>query len=199
MSIARVTTVKRSQKPFTCEKCRKDIPKGSTYRHFKVGFRTRYVHRRCMDAACTPRQSELDASKMSAVWYAQESFEAAVESATCADDLASALSDYAEAVREVGEEYREASENPNTGAVFNTDAEERADTLESAADEIEDIDVDDETTDCDECDGTGEDRSGDEPEDGWPECAVDECEEGQVPDLEAMREKAREALEVELP
>ena len=214
MSIARVTIVKKSQKPFTCEKCGKALPKGSTYRHFKVGFRARYVHRRCMDVACTPRNSELDASKMAAVWDAQETFEAAVDSAESADDLTSALSDYAEALREVGEEYREASENPDTGAVFNTEAEERADTLESAADEVEGIDVDDETTDCDNCNGTGTtpceecDGSG-EAEDasacptcsgeGTAPCDVEGCEDGQVPDLDAMRDAAREALNVDLP
>jgi len=213
MSIAKVTHIKRSQKPYTCEKCREAIPKGSAYRRFKVGFRSRYNHYRCMKPECTPRNSELDASKMSAVWDAQETFESAIESADNADDMNSALSDYAEALREVGEEYREASEGEQ-GQVFNTVAEERAEMLESAADEVEGIDVDDETMDCENCEGTGEQPceecggSGTSEEDatcvtcdgsGKTECDIDECEEGQVPDLDAMREKAREAMEVDLP
>lgn len=115
MSIARVTTVKKSLKPFTCERCRNEIPKGSTYRHFQVGFRSRFVHRRCMEAACTPRRGELDGSKMAAVWDAQDEFESAVDSAEDSDGLQEALTTYAEALREVAEEYREGSMNPDTG------------------------------------------------------------------------------------
>lgn len=215
MAIAKVTHIGRSNKAYKCEKCGAEIPKGSAYRRFKVGFRSRYNHYRCMKPECTPRNSELDASKMAAVWDAQETFEAAIETADNAEDMNSALQDYAQALREVGEEYREASEDEN-GNVFNTTAEERADMLEQAADDVEGIDVDADTTDCERCEGTGEmpceecggeGMVGDKLNVTCPtcvgscktDCDVDECEDGQVPDVEAMRETAREAMDVDLP
>jgi hypothetical protein len=157
MSIARVTTVTKSLKPYTCGKCREELPKGSTYRWYKVGFRTRYRSIRCMKPECTPRNSELDGSKMATVWDAQESFEDALSSAGCKSDIESALEEYAGAVREVGEEYREAGTDDN-GTEWSPDSIERADTLESAADEIESIDLSDVELkkQCVDCEGETE-------------------------------------------
>lgn len=159
MSIARVAYITKSQKQYKCEKCGAEIAKGQPYRRFKVGFRSNFNHYRCMKSECTPTRGQLDNSKMSSVWDAQDEFERALNDATSRDDIMEALSTYAEALREVGSEYTEASINPNTGAVFSTDNEERGETLDQAADEVENIDIEEldiEAEDCDECDGTGE-------------------------------------------
>ena len=223
MSIARVTTVAKSMKPYVCEKCRTELPKGSEYRHYKVGFRSHYRHIRCMAAECTPRPSELESSKMSQVYSAQEDFEAALDAATCADDIRTALEEYGNAVREVGEAYREAGTDDN-GTEWSPDSIERAEALESAGDEIEGIEIEDPdtecadcngtgSTDCDACNGTGkyEDPSGTEDDcgdcqgSGETECETcggsGETDDSDLTDeqLDGLRDAARAALEVELP
>lgn len=199
MSIARVTVVNKSIKPGTCEKCRTELPKGSAYRHFKVGFRSRYKHVRCMSDACTPRASELESSKIAAVYAAQEdagdALDALDETAT-AEDIEEIVRAVAEACREVASEYEEASTDDN-GTVWNTDAEERAGTLNDAADTLDDFDSD-HTTDCEACSGAGTTNEG-QPDDTEEEC--DDCGgEGTVFDAEAAVDAARDAInEVELP
>lgn len=181
MSIARVTTVKSARKDQgTCGKCGTPLPKGSAYRWYTVGFRSHYKHRRCMAPTCTPLASELESSKVASIYAAQESAEDAINEATSGDDIQAAIDEVIEAIREVAEEYREAAVNPNTGEVFNLDSEERADTLEGSADELEGYDVElDEG--CSECEGQGEidcpECSGQgqvEPEAGTPEAEGDE-------------------------
>jgi hypothetical protein len=209
MSVARVTKVAKSQKPGQCEKCKVDLPKGSAYIWFKVGFRSRYKHVRCDKIECYPKQSERESSQIASIYAAQEEFEDALENCNSADEITEAMQPVAEAIREVAEAYREAAINPNTGDVFNTTLDERADTLESAADEVESADIEDETTDCEECSGEGDiacencEGEGQISDvngvgscencdgNGRADCPNDECEDGQVPDLDAMREAAR--------
>lgn len=223
MSIAKVVHVGRSQKEYRCERCGETIPKGSSYRKFTVGFRSNYTHRRCMESACTPTRGELDASKMASVWDAQDDFEKALDEAGTVDDLRSALEDYAGALRDVAEEYEQASQNEH-GVVFNVDAEERAEMLNSAADEVEGIDIEDpeDVVDCEVCGGTGEGDPCDECDGtgligaetcdncggaGKMACSVEDCDDGRVnaseealdEQLEEQREEARAALDVELP
>ena len=219
MSIARVNRVTKSIKPGKCEKCGVDLPKGSPYLWYKVGFRARYKHVRCTSGTCFPKDSERESSMLSEVYAAKESAEETIQSADNADDMNSAIQDYAQAIRDLADQYEEAMTDDN-GNVFNTLAEERYEALTSAADEVEGIDVDSETTDCDECSGNGEvDCETCEGEgevtvegDGYEtkgscadcdgtgkvQCPNEECEDGQVPDLDAMREAAQEALDTDL-
>jgi hypothetical protein len=219
VGMSRITTVQKSRKPGTCEKCKTDLPVGSAYRWFTVGFRSKHKRVRCLSAECAPKDSERESSLLSSVYAAREDAEATINDADNAEDMNTAISEYADAIREVASEYEVAKEDEN-GNVFNTVAEERQEALESAADEVESITVDDETMDCEACAGTGEipcetcDGSGevedDDPEnedtDQCPDCAgtgnvdceEENCEDGQVPDLDAMREAALDAINTDL-
>lgn len=217
MSIARVYS-HPSRKEYTCEKCRQPIPKGDTYLSYKVGFRSGYTHRR--HVGCRPRNSELESSMLSEAYAAVEGAEDAISSAEVAEDFTAALEEAASGIREVAEQYREAAEAMGGAGYEN---EERADALESAADELESVDFDDNTEDCEvcegsgkvkceTCDGTGEDDSadpveadGDEVTDaescavcdgtGEVDCEEEGCEGGQVFSADAAREAAQEALD----
>lgn len=219
MSIARITKVQKSLKPGTCEKCKADLPKGSGYLWFKVGFRSRTKRVRCLEPACYPKDSERESSLLAEVYAARESAEESLASASDADEMKDIVNEYAEAVREVASQYEEAMTD-DQGNVFNTTAEERYEALTQAADDIESAadDIDDEKIDCTACEGDGtvqcetcegegsllpngetdpvdcEDCAGS----GEIDCEADDCEDGQVPDLDAMREKAQEALDTDL-
>jgi hypothetical protein len=218
VSVARITNVKKSLKPGKCEKCGTELPKGSPYLWYKVGFRSRHKHVRCTEAACFPKDSERESSLLSSVYAAKEAAEETIQSADNAEDMQQALTDYAEAIREVADQYEEAMTD-DQGNVFNTTAEERYENLTSAADEIEGIDIDAETTECEECEGTeevecescggtGKHEGREEDEDaadcadcegtGKVDCPNEDCDGGQVPDVDAMREAAQEALETDL-
>jgi hypothetical protein len=166
MSQARVSYVKSSRKEGKCEKCKTVLPPKSAYRYFYVGFRSTWKHVRCMESACNPKMSELESSKLGQVYAAMEDAEDNIRGCTDWDGIKEALDSVAEALRDTASEYEEASMSPN-GDVFNTDAEERAQNLESAADSIEEIDHEDEcgTTceacdsgeiDCEDCGGSGD-------------------------------------------
>ena len=191
MSIAKVEYTKKARKDQgKCEKCGTPLPVGSAYRYFYVGFRSNWKHVRCMAAACAPKQSELESSKLAQVYAAMEDFEENLDGYSDWDEIQSGLADLAQSVRDVAEEYREASEDEN-GNVFNTMAEERAEALDSAADEFEDIDVEDEA-ECETCEGNGEVEAHDEDgSDIMVECP--DCD-GTGHDIEAMREAARSAI-----
>jgi hypothetical protein len=156
MSIARIHTVKAARKDQgTCDKCGTPLPAGSAYRWYTVGFRSHFKRRRCMDPACTPRASELESSLVASIYAAQEQAEDDINAAGTPDDIQSAIESVVEAVREVAEQYREAAVNPNTGATFNYESEERADTLDASADELEGYDIEADEG-CSECEGEGE-------------------------------------------
>jgi hypothetical protein len=152
MSQARVTTVKSSRKEGTCEKCKTVLPPKSAYRYFYVGFRSNWKHVRCMEAACNPRMSELESSKLGQVYAAMEDAEDSIRGCTDWEGIKEVLDTLSESIRDTASEYEEASMSPN-GDVFNTDAEERAQNLESAADSVDEIDHEEECgTNCEACD-----------------------------------------------
>lgn len=200
MSLAKTKTTKAA-KEYTCEKCREAILKGESYISYKVGFRSRYVHRRHDLPGCRPRPSERESSKLADVYAAQESAQDALDSLdsnnASIEELESIRDEFAQAIRDVAEEYSEASTDDN-GTVFNVDAEDRAYTLESAADEIENVDLESSRSDCQNCDGTGRYDQADR-EDGGADC--DECEgSGSIDDVESAISTLRDAVDsVELP
>lgn len=135
MSIAKITEVKAARKDQgQCDRCDAPLPAGSPYRWFQVGFRSNFKRVRCMKPVCTPKLSERESSKIATIYAAQEDFD--VADCTTIDEINQAVRDFADGVREVADEYTEASTD-DTGNVFNTDAEERADTLNSSADELD--------------------------------------------------------------
>ena len=157
MSVARVQYVKAARKDQgKCGKCGVALPKGSPYRWWTVGFRSRYVYKRCMKSECTPRTSELESSAMSEVYAARESAEEELagmrQEPGDKDDVENVVHSYGEAVRERADAYREHDDTIGGGGY--TESGEKADALESAADELEGWSADEDPADaqCDEHD-----------------------------------------------
>lgn len=188
MSVAKVETVKASRKDQgKCEKCGTELPKGTGYRYFYVGFRSNVKHVRCMKAECSPRQSERESSKV-ATWYAaQESFEDRIDQATDKDEIESAVQEAGAAARELADEYREAADAWESG---NETLEEKAEHWESQADEIENwsYDGDEEPEKCPRHEDDGEEHDSQV----YENCS--ECQHVRSEWLEEVREAAREAV-----
>lgn len=145
MSIAKINHVQAARKTQgTCGKCQTPINIGDPYRWYKVGFRARFKHVRCTSSACMPRPSELESSRISEVYAAQEDAQDRIEGAETVAEMNEAISDLQDAIEQLAEEYRDASENED-GVVFNTTAEEYADILDgNSLDEVdEDLDIED--------------------------------------------------------
>lgn len=197
----------RKGKTISCEKCKDPIPKGATYRSFQVGFRSRYTHVRCMKASCTPRPSELESSMLAEVYSAQEGAQdelTALENGDPgedASDIKSVVESCGEGIRGVADQYREAAEAMGS-AGEGSDNEERADTLETAADELEGWDPDDDEPDFDGCANEKHEAMGPVPEDvlerGSADC--DECGTIRSEWWMAQIDAAREMVDgIELP
>lgn len=143
MSVARITTVGRSRKPYVCGSCRETIPVGSSYRWFAVGFRGR-PQIRCMKTTCTPRTSQLESSQLSEAYAARENAQdqlATMTEVSDLSDLQNVLDEFKDAIESVKDIYREADENFGGGGM--TENAERADNLEAVMDEIDSVSLDD--------------------------------------------------------
>lgn len=138
----RVSTKKKSKagKPYHCGKCGKKIVPGEMY--YEWSFRyggTRRQHEKCG----RPSRGQLTQSKLGAVYDACDGAEETISKATEKDAIVEALNSAAETAREVSEEYNEAAEAMGAAGESGTSAERRdelesfADSLESAASEIE--------------------------------------------------------------
>lgn len=130
----RIITVKSSRNPQTCGRCQTKIQKGSGYRWAKPRYGPKMV--RCLDRACDFRPTDLSSSKMARI---EEAIEDARESIEMAEDyggIKSALDSCAEIAREVAGEYQEAND-AWAGGNGRDDLQEKVDTCESFADELE--------------------------------------------------------------
>lgn len=135
MSVARVTTVQKSrkdQKP--CGNCGTELPAGTGYLYYYVGFRSNYKRVRCLKTECFPRPSERESSKTATILAAQESFHDQVDRIDSKEAIEEAVQEVADAVNELAEEYREAADAWENG---NEQLEEKADHYESQASELE--------------------------------------------------------------
>lgn len=173
MSIAKVEHTKKARKDQgKCGRCATPLPVGSEYRYW-ASFRGP-KHVRCMAPGCTPRQSELESSKLSAIYASVEEAESSLAHFDATDDIEDIKEGIAMIVREVGstvqevaDEYREAAADDN-GNIFNPDMDERASTLESSASEL----------------------------DSWEPTLDDPDDETDLHDwLEALKEEAQEAIQ----
>lgn len=155
MSIAKVEHTKKARKDQgKCGHCATPLPVGSEYRYWASFRGPKQV--RCMDPGCTPRRSELESSKLSSIYAAQEDAEDSLNHLDAVGDVDDIKDEVTTIVREVGsvvqevaEEYRESSTD-DYGNIFNPDMNDRADVLESSASELESwepttADPDDET------------------------------------------------------
>lgn len=193
MSIARVHTVEKSRKDQgKCGKCGKELPAGTGYRYWKPYFRSNYKAVRCLDAACRPANSELESSKVSTIYAAQEAFEANVGDLSTKDDIEAAVQEVADAVTEVKDEYDDALSSWEYG---NEGLQEKVDHYESQAYELDGWQFDgaDDWELCDEHDEAEADREDEAVE------ACEDCQHNKEEWLEEIREAAREKVnEVEI-
>ena len=153
--MARVTYVKKSQKPWVCEKCGKQIEPGQPYKHVSPRsgpWESGRKRVRCADCP-TWKPSELTFSKMAGVYAAVESFQEVMASWSPEDgasDLEGALDELASEVEQVADEYEESANNIVDGFGHETtqsdELQEKADSLRDWADEVrsayQDIDED---------------------------------------------------------
>lgn len=176
MSLAKTWNVGKTRKPATCGKCREEIPVGSSAVKFAVGFRGR-TQVRCSKPECFPKPSERESSLVSSVYAAQE--DADISTATCYEDLETMRNDVANAAREVAGEYEDSEMYEQ-----NYDLQERAEILNSAADDLEGWEPEDE-----------------EPtEDDWDKDQYDSFEEAHEDWLTAARDSLQDAInDMELP
>jgi len=152
--------------PYTCDSCGEAIKVGTPYKHVTPKSGPYGGTQRNRHQSCPTWQ----------VWELSNSWSARIEQATHgfdvsdvdnADDVVSALADVAEAIRELAEESRESAQNIEEGFGHPTsqseEAEERADNLDSWADEIEGADVPEypepEEVECTACEGSGVDEN----------------------------------------
>lgn len=182
MSLARIYTVKKSRKVWTCGKCHTELLVGSPVLSFAVGFRGQ-EQKRCTNPSCHPTLSERESSAVSSVYAAQED----VNLADCnsLEEIKDVVQQVIDACNEVADEY-ESSEMYDV----NSDLQERADAVRSAGDELDSWDdgVDDEPT---EDDSRDDDKEGDETED---------FESAHEAWLEEARDAAQQAIDdMELP
>jgi len=129
MSLAKVNRIGKVRKATACEKCGDAINVGDPAVKFAVGFRGR-TRVRCSKSACFPKPSERESSLVADVYAAQE--DADVEGAESLDDLHEIRDAVAEAAREVASQYEDSEMFEK-----NYDLQERADTLNNAADELD--------------------------------------------------------------
>lgn len=129
MSLARLYPTKKTRKPFTCSKCRQEIPVGSARISFAVGFRG-VEQSRHDTPACAPTRSERESSAYASVYDAIDSF--SVDGLSTKDELDEAIQAVADAIEEVRSEYEQ-----NPMYEINEDLQARVSDLESAEYELE--------------------------------------------------------------
>jgi len=129
MSLAKVNQIGRVRKPGKCGKCGQEVNVGDPAVRFSVGFRG-FVQTRCTKTECYPKPSERESSLVSGVYAAQE--DADLSTAGGLEDLETARDDVVTAIQEVAGEYENSEMFER-----NMDLQERAETLNSAADELE--------------------------------------------------------------
>lgn len=139
---AQVKTVKRANKDQgSCSNCGDPLPAGSAYRYYRPGFRSRVKVRVCMKPECTPRQSQLDTSRMSDAWAAIEDAQQRIEEVTTVEEAQSVVDDCAAAIRSVADEYEESVSN---APMLEDSLREKIEALEQFADNLESLSLDEE-------------------------------------------------------
>lgn len=129
MSLAKVHRAAKARKVWTCGKCGTTINVGEPVLSYSVGFRG-YEQRRCDKKECYPTRSERESSMVSSVYDAIDS--ADWSSANEVSDLQEMLGDIAGVMREVAGDYENSEMFER-----NPDLQERAEMLNSGADDLE--------------------------------------------------------------
>lgn len=180
MSLAKINLIKKVRKTTACEKCHDPINVGQPAVKYAVGFRGR-TQVRCSKSACFPKPSERESSLVSSVYAAQEDVD--TSTAMNVEDLETIRDDVATATREVAGEYEDSEMFEK-----NYDLQERAETLNSAADSL------------DEWEPSEEEPSRDDEEWTVDGTEYDNFDDAHAAWLEAARQSLSAAIdEMELP
>lgn len=201
MSQARVYTSPRNAgrkgKRLVCESCRNEIPKGEPYRWFKVGFRSRYKHVRCMRHQCTPTRSQLESSKMSGVYAAVETAESAVNGVAWGGDAADVVQQLKSALEDAGSEFETVADEYSEAAEAMGGAGEQmktvADSIRDAASELSSFEPSEDEPDFDTCENVFHDDDGNGIEHG-DTAKCDECSDIALDWLQDAVNEAIDAL-----
>lgn len=191
MSIARVKTVNRSQKPGTCEKCGTALPVGSAYRWFKVGFRSKHKHVRCMEAKCSPRNSELESSNLAEAYAAQEAAYDDLDAAGTIEDIDQVAQDCSSAAGDVMQQYADSIE---AAPMLEDQLQPTIDALEEWVSELDNVDLPEQPT-AEEGEGVVCSVHEEDEHDATCEACQAALEEKQEEALEEAREIVRAAID----
>lgn len=183
--MARVTTVPKARKEWTCSRCQETIQVGDPYRHATPGFRGRKIVR-CTKPECRFRQSDLTTSHMRSVWEAIEAAEDSLSATdwateyepenagTLNDDLQAIVDEARDGgVQEALDAYQEALDAWENG---NEQIQEYLDLVEEFHNELDGLDLpewdanDEAPEDADEADEDDEDEADTRWEDHVQEC-----------------------------
>jgi uncharacterized protein YjbJ (UPF0337 family) len=185
MSVAKVKTIQKAQKDQgKCGSCGVELPKGSSYIWWTMGFRSNHKYKRCTKSECFPKPSTRETSKFATILAAQETFAENIDSLTEVGEIEGAVADVATAVGEVRDEYQDALDSWENG---NEQLQEKVDHYEGQASELESWtwDGDEEPRWCDEHeDASSEDRGN-----------CDDCMSAEEEWIESVRDSAREAVD----
>lgn len=157
-------TTKTPDGNLECESCGKAIKPGDGYRWWanKMRHQSGSVRRiRCMDSACTPRPSAMKPGRTGQIMRIGEDFADALAAAgdfTEVGEFETLATDAAEQMREIGQELEEGADNLEEGFGHETyqsaELRERAERIEAAADELEQVDIPEpDDHPCEHCDG----------------------------------------------
>lgn len=115
---------------------REGIKKGDTY------YSWAHFRQPVQRSKTFPTKSQLDNTKMSGAYAAEEALETAIASATCLDDLLSAIDECADSIEEVQTEYEDSLSNLEDafpgGSPTIDDHNEKRDALETYAQALRD-------------------------------------------------------------
>lgn len=129
----RVNVVEKSRKEVRCSRCGEVVPAGETYKWIKPRYGSKRI--RCKKFGCRFRPTDLSSAKTAVIEKAIEDAEDQISNASDHSEIQDILAEVATCARDVGEEYRDASSAWASG--YNAEFEEKADSCESFADELE--------------------------------------------------------------
>lgn len=160
MAITTVTKARKDQG--NCRVCTEPIVAGTSYKWSRAN---RFVPKIAWHTDCPqPRPSVLEGNaRIAQVMAAQEDAHDRIDeladgdaSEITADDITTVLNECAEAIREVAGEYEEAAEAMGDG--FGDETRERAETLNGAAEELDQVSIEERPEVDEEADDDDEDE-----------------------------------------
>lgn len=147
--MARIHHAKKSTRGqvIKCKHCQREIRPGENYKYYtrrfsRIGKGVRYNH--C--SACPVRPTDLSSSPMAELTEAQQTAQAAIDSASNGPELQSAIEDLKSVAEDIKQRAEDSLENMPEGLRENSDSgqqlQERIDALDSYISELDNISID---------------------------------------------------------